>query len=147
MKNREIEFRGLRTDGKGWVYGVPYFIQEEEKCFIINNCQSLKLTQDDSTFGGFEVIPETVGQYTGLKDKNGVKMFEWDIYIHNRRKFVIVFTKNCGIVSVEVNNNLGSILHDRISMANHNRRDYVDIYGISKYIEVIGNIHENKEMQ
>jgi len=75
---RYIEFRGLRKDGKGWVYGVPFHIYEEDKCFMINNCQSSTLEQEDTDFQGVEVIPSTVGQYAGVDDFDGEKLYEDD---------------------------------------------------------------------
>ena len=76
---REIEFRGLRKDGKGWVYGVPFHIYEEDKCFIIDNCRTSNFKQDETEFTGYEVHPKTVGQYIGKKDMNDELLFEGDM--------------------------------------------------------------------
>lgn len=74
---REILFRGWDAEGrKGWVYGD---LVHNKKC----NKEEPYLT-DRVMVGGYEVIPESVGQYTGLKDRDGEKIFEGDIIGYNR---------------------------------------------------------------
>lgn len=57
--NREIEFRGLRTDGQGWVYGFLLTDRDKELYYITEGIGTCAI----------EVIPESVGQFTGFFDK------------------------------------------------------------------------------
>ena len=125
---REILFRG-KTDKGEWVQGVPFF--EEERYYII---EDLFVCDEYNCTGAVNstVIPETVGQYTGLTDKNGKKIFEGDI--------VKLFYKD----GFEIGLIGWSNIDFRYKFASPDGTAYG--FDVTDIFEVIGNIHDNPEL-
>lgn len=126
---REILFRGKRLDNGEWVQG--YYLQNYEGpyiCFIKGAyiCDAGALTEP--------VYPETVGQYTGLTDKNGKKIFEGDVV-----KDAYVLGKVIYNTEQEDFDGAASFMIDDIF-------DGPQSYRFWSSVEVIGNIHDNPEL-
>lgn len=136
---REILFRGKRTNNGEWVYGyytkARYFLNKKEMHIIFE--PDVEAFPHCEFTGYEEVFSETVGQYTGLTDKNGVRIFEGDI-VHCVSKIdsadmVIIF--ECGQFRM--------ILAEKY----HEYQTNVGYYDINCFAkEVIGNIHDNPEL-
>lgn len=127
---REYLFRGKRKDNEEWVHGDlwcnPY--GKRVVCIVspINN---------QGTTGGNEVDAETVGQYTGMVDKNGTKIFEGDIIDFLYRSD----GDDYGIVQYDVDETEFGFVHNLIY-------DGLGRHYCSRDIEVIGNIYDNPEL-
>lgn len=121
---REILFRGKRVDNGEWVYGhyCRYGYTDKEKDYIIPHYAS--------DLYAFEVIPKTVGQYTGLTDKNGTKIFEGDIVKWFSRKYTVVYKD-------------GRFIGEKEHFIGVDEYEFINLYGS---LEVIGNIHDNPEL-
>ena len=140
---REILFHGKRAGNGEWVEGDLLQIKYYNKPII--ECKIMPQTPVSSAY---PVLPETVGQYTVLTDKNGVKIFEGDIvktHYANAQKsdFIeqVVFHngKFCAYFSNQLCKQWAN-LYDGTEHLPQDKSVYMDS------VEVIGNIHDNPEL-
>ena len=151
----EIIFRGKRKDNSDWIVGY-YAVQSNHACFAHELKYTHFIFKDiflDFNLGGLqelEVIPETVGQYTGLTDKNGKKIFEGDIvhYVYeagegywNINQNGVIKWKSTGFYldGIQGTNKYALTSGWLISIP------YSDNCKIDNF-EVIGNIYDNPEL-
>ena len=125
---REIKFRGKRADGNSWVYGDLRQENSGNKV-IMTNLSTWGDNDDNVDPYGEDVIvnPDTIGQYTGLQDKNGKEIFEGDIIRNESCKGVVVY-KN-GAICLELGKSCG----------------YVWLFCLDSLLD-IGNIYDNPEL-
>jgi len=135
--SREIKFRALKDDisNCNWFYGQ----------LVYDAIGQARITEVDSSGKGLTFhtcINKTVGQFTGLKDKNGVEIYEGDIVycekkFYNEHKAVVKWLDNrCGFYFI-----VATVGTDIIC-----REPFLSAYKINSFkVEVIGNIHQTSE--
>lgn len=138
--NREILFRGKKAYTGEWIYG--YFERMCEFTFIANEEMRRVREMVDS---------ETVGQFTGLTDKNGVKIFEGDILDLNCFMITDVGVVKFGkYKSNDMSNDFPcGHVGFYVDIEEHQRkRNYVrkDILFFASKCKIIGNIYDNPEL-
>lgn len=140
---REILFRGKRTDNGEWVCSgnLIHFNENNEyyipvansKCICTHDEADNIIEWNEAMF--CKVIPDSVGQYTGLPDKNGKKIFEGDVcrfYGTEGYSDYVVFWDDTASQWTVRQIDLGA-------------KDTLDSY-FAEHCEVIGNIHDNPEL-
>jgi uncharacterized phage protein (TIGR01671 family) len=126
---REILFRGKRTDNGEWVEGF-YSCVLDTHYIITGRFDSL--TNGIINSEAYKVDPSTVGQFTGLTDRNGVKIFEGDIVRHEDAVSYIVWNPD----------NLRFEFAYKGNFRESIRAKLVTVWGI----EDLGNIYDNPEL-
>ena len=133
---RTIIFRGKCIQSNDWVSGdlIHGVGSKEGEMFILPNRVNLAYVKHCDPIDGVKVIPETIGQFTGLSDKNGKQIFEGDIvrgyHYNGNKKFDSLIQFRNGEFKTIVNG-------------------YKVQTGVGSWdipLEVVGNIFENHEL-
>lgn len=137
---RKILFRGKRTDNERWHYGYVVHSERDSSWGITNENEHYQ-----------DVDGSTIGQYTGLNDRNGVRIFEGDILAGYNYPFtsdgeqnyyaVVVWFENSPAFGIETVKAPGS----SVSGISNGNTSYMEDWDPQCW-EVIGNIHDNPEL-
>ena len=118
---REILFRGKREDNGRWIQGDYQHFHIENDIYVYIGRWGEEMRS---------VKPETVGQFTGLTDKNGTKIFEGDILSENGYLFVVVWDQAWA----------------RFKLQHDGRCYQYPEWNRGIQMEIVGNIHDNPEL-
>jgi uncharacterized phage protein (TIGR01671 family) len=121
MNKREIKFRGKRIDNGNWIYGYYVSIASTHKIVSFN--------PDSPSFATYyDVDSSSVGQYTGLIDRNGKAVFEGDIVEYKNNVGIVTYYEGRGQFQVKVKGQPPITMHN-------------------KKVAIIDNIHGNTGKQ
>lgn len=123
---REIKFRGKRLDNGKWLVGD--LIENQGRFFIYHATSETTIEDDYGRISilAVEVDPSTVGQYTGMKDKNGREIYEDDI--------------------VRCNEYIGKVIFESGMFARKVKNVSAPLSSLLLVTEVISNIHDNPQL-
>lgn len=122
---REIKFRGYNAKNKEWLYGC-YLINRGEHFICPDGIQPADKTSED-----FQIDPETLGQFTGLKDKHGKEIYEGDVLKENttKSKYIVEWRADTAAFVMVLS-----------------KTDQWYNMMFAQHIKIIGNIHDNPEL-
>lgn len=141
---REIKFRGKLSNSGKWAYGN----------LNINKVGTIIITPDETVLGTYgRVEKETIGQYTGLQDKNGTEIYEGDIVTGTKYPFmenekqnyigIVVFYEDAAQFGYEYK----CVNKEKRGISNGINNEFAANKNlICEELEVIGNIYDNPEL-
>ena len=121
MSYREIKFRGKSQSSGEWFYGYLFQSDSGERTHIIKNYK-----------GCLDIDPDTVGEFTGLRDKNKIEIYENDLVKCGKDIYEIIWNRGMFILK-----NIGSSVVGDTSLGL-----MLDVFDL----EIIGNRYDNPEL-
>ena len=155
---REIKFRGKRLDNGEWVVGSLFNSIWRKSADGSRVCYIFPDNMLDDNGGGdcwedftevaeqYEVAPASVGQFTGLKDKNGRDIWEGDIFKEDGSGIVRSVFRVPGGLAFEDNPVSFGYDHRAPVYPYSSIAEMQSVSWLSQCCEVIGNIHDNPEL-
>lgn len=151
---REIQFRGKRLDNGEWVEG--YLVKRPTAVCIGDYSPwyiEVPPKDPDDKHGSFNVDPATIGQYTGLDDKDGKRIFEGDLLNGFQYPFLRagenIYNYFAEVVWFDNSPAFGLVTHkyplSAVRGISDGNAEYMEDFDPNDW-EVIGNIHDNPEL-
>lgn len=125
MEKREIMFRGWNKKNKRWLYG--YYCVNRGEHFIAPD----EFVNPLASYEDYVVEADTVGQFTGIKDKKGKKIFEGDILVISQLLAVVLWNEELATFALQFQ------FEDKVGLKP---------LGGWQTMKIIGSVHENQEL-